>query len=192
MGCDFVYDIDRHAHSEFQFTHPVWGATISPEAYTARLSVSIHAPRVGCDNTNLRRMQSNSSFNSRTPCGVRLSALGYQEIEGRVSIHAPRVGCDYTAHTLQELFLEFQFTHPVWGATQPPIFEGLGRTVSIHAPRVGCDLSTVVSGRGTSVSIHAPRVGCDRTPPPSVNSMTEFQFTHPVWGATAMPKGTHK
>ena len=20
----------------------------------------------------------------------------------------------------------------------------------------------------------------------------EFQFTHPVWGATAMPKGTHK
>ena len=56
---------------EFQFTHPVWGATEEGTKDARGLSVSIHAPRVGCD-----------------------SALGYQEIESRVSIHAPRVGCD--------------------------------------------------------------------------------------------------
>ena len=33
----------------FQFTHPVWGATIRGRELIGILNVSIHAPRVGCD-----------------------------------------------------------------------------------------------------------------------------------------------
>ena len=35
---------------EFQFTHPVWGATEEGTKDARGLSVSIHAPRVGCDS----------------------------------------------------------------------------------------------------------------------------------------------
>ena len=100
-------------------------------------------------------------FNSRTPCGVRLSAVSlYVRVQkfqfthpvwgatdhprppqgrGRVSIHAPRVGCDLSMARQPSSRETFQFTHPVWGATTlvqrlPPWC-----MVSIHAPRVGCD-----------------------------------------------------
>ena len=36
---------------EFQFTHPVRGATQFNETMKQRISVSIHAPRAGCDQT---------------------------------------------------------------------------------------------------------------------------------------------
>ena len=62
---------NKREYSEFQFTHPVWGATDTPELGELSLVVSIHAPRVGCDPGRLREEQ-----------GIT------------VSIHAPRVGCD--------------------------------------------------------------------------------------------------
>ena len=56
-------------------------------------------------------------FNSRTPCGVRLSPdrISYKDTK-------------------------FQFTHPVWGATCLGVVARLPLLVSIHAPRVGCDV----------------------------------------------------
>ena len=33
----------------FQSTHPVWGATLELEETKAKMEISIHAPRVGCD-----------------------------------------------------------------------------------------------------------------------------------------------
>ena len=79
----------------FQFTHPVWGATIRLNSLSAKLQVSIHAPRVGCDYdaknwadlflefqfthpvwgetiTRIYMIRQITRFNSRTPCGVRL------------------------------------------------------------------------------------------------------------------------
>ena len=56
---------------KFQFTHPVWGATLLEEVNKREALVSIHAPRVGCD--------------------VLMGADSDTEL---VSIHAPRVGCD--------------------------------------------------------------------------------------------------
>ena len=64
--------------SSFQFTHPVRGATISPEAKHARLCVSIHTPRAGCDHS--------------ARCSAEHSLL--------VSIHTPRAGCDTLTMTL--------------------------------------------------------------------------------------------
>ena len=58
-----------------------------------------------------------SSFNSRTPGGVRLLLEKIRPISVVVSIHAPREGCD------EGLRLK---------AYKP-------QGVSIHAPREGCD-----------------------------------------------------
>ena len=60
----------------FQFTHPVWGATSALGYQEIEGRVSIHAPRVGCDFTSLYLLITESSFNSRTPCGVRPLQLG--------------------------------------------------------------------------------------------------------------------
>ena len=59
------------------------------------MTVSIHAPRVGCDAERLITILMTQGFNSRTPCGVRL-------------IYRPRQKMPVCL---------FQFTHPVWGAT---------------------------------------------------------------------------
>ena len=149
----------------FQFTHPVWGATDGRKQNDRRFYVSIHAPRVGCDGMSdggvieVKRFQFThpvwgatwhsgggsrpvACFNSRTPCGVRLSSsMTYAQIHN-VSIHAPRVGCDRSRLILTD----------VGG-------------VSIHAPRVGCDLICKPIKQNYYVSIHAPRVGCDMTAP---------------------------
>ena len=83
------------------------------------------------------------------------------------------------------MLLPFQFTHPVRGAT--PRFRLLctDALVSIHAPRAGCDVEDILSYDWTpEVSIHAPRAGCDKLIVNEFRHGKEFQFTHPVRGAT--------
>ena len=101
---------------QFQSTHPGWGATKINFRHLRQYSISIHAPRVGCDNRPTCIRWRDKHFNPRTPGGVRL--LEQFELLRRVhiSIHAPRVGCD-----------------GVRGV------ESCGNHISIHAPRVGCD-----------------------------------------------------
>ena len=102
----------------FQFTHPGRGATLLASHAFVPHSVSIHAPREGCDYLK--------------------DVL--REANRRVSIHAPREGCDgYLLHR-GICTLWFQFTHPGRGATQGSILLFSGYSVSIHAPREGCDL----------------------------------------------------
>ena len=125
-----------------------------------------------------------SCFNSRTPCGVRLYWLIFVNELSDVSIHAPRVGCDPNSPS--------------------PIY--CGKDVSIHAPRVGCDL--LAFGLPRRARRFNSRTPCgvrriyllEQPPGTSFNSRTpcgvrpksikmnksskEFQFTHPVWGAT--------
>ena len=139
---------------EFQSTHPVWGAT--------SWGLSIHAPRVGCDQLGPAPGLDRADFNPRTPCGVRLSRIfadnpvsidfnprtpfGVRQrryfgdcAKLHISIHAPRVGCDDEAPAKDAPSDKFQSTHPVWGAT-------------------------------TAVSVFS--------------AINGFQSTHPVWGAT--------
>ncbi len=128
--------------------------------------VSIHAPRVGCDGNHQYLRVSDGRFNSRTPCGVRLSY--YITWSSRIV---------------------FQFTHPVWGATGREYGTTSKDKVSIHAPRVGCDGNEGHSLREEwDVSIHAPRVGCDFKGAHIKPITGTFQFTHPVWGATSRSK----
>ena len=146
----------------FQFTHPGRGATHQSYRCGYNHAVSIHAPREGCDvGRNLIR-ENASSFNSRTPGGVRQSDIG-----------------------LPASWSRFQFTHPGRGATHLRSSSYDKSVVSIHAPREGCDKHYAnYSTKQTNVSIHAPREGCDLVAPGIRLSRAKFQFTHPGRGAT--------
>ncbi len=61
-----------HSIYQFQFTHPVRGATSIKTTVATVAQVSIHAPRAGCDQASQAGQVLSYSFNSRTPCGVRL------------------------------------------------------------------------------------------------------------------------
>ena len=160
-GCDFVAQINRYNYESFnsrtpggvrlkhilnhidkqwfQFTHPGRGATSQGgQSYTFS-SVSIHAPREGCDSSAPCYGDEGRSFNSRTPGGVR----------PRPSATSTRARSSFNSRTPGGVRLDavvkgveskaFQFTHPGRGATKdtPPPRQVEG--VSIHAPREGCD-----------------------------------------------------
>ena len=115
-GVRHIQRQDNGSRGWFQFTHPGRGATKTFRVTLPRRVVSIHAPREGCDSAVWLRVSSSrvfqfthpgrgatrsasrvasssSSFNSRTPGGVRLDdLLGGADLV--VSIHAPREGCD--------------------------------------------------------------------------------------------------
>ena len=80
------------------------------------LTVSIHAPREGCDGSKEAIPE-----------------------EAKVSIHTPREGCDSDKLDLSGDGKGFQFTHPGRGATNAAQCKWGVMGVSIHAPREGCD-----------------------------------------------------
>ena len=80
----------------FQSTHPARGATSSYLAYLTLRSISIHAPREGCD--------------------AEVVDLTIQYIL-KISIHAPREGCDPAHRGICPVKVIFQSTHPARGAT---------------------------------------------------------------------------
>ena len=70
-----------HYGRMFQFTHPGRGATKKVADKTKKKVVSIHAPREGCDSLScLSPLLLTTSFNSRTPGGVRHRAVRRLEL----------------------------------------------------------------------------------------------------------------
>ena len=104
-------DIER-----FQSTHPVWDATPAWSASPRARKVSIHASRMGCDDTQCHGRGRGPGFNPRIPYGMR-----------------PGIPASASAGD------GFQSTHPVWDATIGKAQSGLSDDVSIHASRMGCD-----------------------------------------------------
>ena len=162
------------------------GCDRSSRTETRGRTVSIHAPRVGCDRAAWRERQAHKRFNSRTPCGVRqilvVALLSSQPFQFTHPVWGATINDRLGCFVIQL----FQFTHPVWGATllerneqqemngfnsRTPcgvrLWRGAqavrSRVVSIHAPRVGCDSTSTRFDSKRFVSIHAPRVGCDAT-----------------------------
>ena len=144
----------------FQSTHPVWGATTTSGLARSFLIISIHAPRVGCDQSQVGGRGRMGDFNPRTPCGVRRPVF-YRHNSG----------------------WKFQSTHPVWGATpgSPGGFPAPG--ISIHAPRVGCDVTAFVLWHLDRFQSTHPVWGATGCIGPFL-CPERFQSTHPVWGAT--------
>ena len=160
MGCD-VPAYGYSSTSGVSIHAPRVGCDSNRWSIYAQYVVSIHAPRVGCDRDAINQAIAMLCFNSRTPCGVRLSGGGSRLEDLSFNSRTPcGVRPRYSAKQVTKIL--FQFTHPVWGAT--------------------CKYSG--GGWSTDVSIHAPRVGCDRYGRSNAGWLIKFQFTHPVWGAT--------
>ena len=157
--------LQERCQPEFQFTHPVRGATeMSLHRSPVRHEFQFTHPVRGATCLNSRLTLISQCFNSRTPCGVRQGT--------------------YLITTTSK---QFQFTHPVRGATNLYLVNTLHLLVSIHAPRAGCDRTSSLDISGVSVSIHAPRAGCDTKTSTYNSNGLLFQFTHPVRGATPHP-----
>ena len=167
----------------FQSTHPVRGATclVTPSSsaicyFNPRTpcgvrpchtlpampsqTISIHAPRAGCDLFISNFAIFYVHFNPRTPCGVR-QVTSYRD----------------------DATMQFQSTHPVRGATkQVGAFLGTGKFQSTHPvrgatfqawttfcrfsfqsthPVRGATVSLCALFKHQHISIHAPRAGCD-------------------------------
>ena len=79
-------------------------------------AISIHAPRVGCDRNLRITTWAQRDFNPRTPCGVR---HGTKWCSSRRFYFNPRTPCGVRPGEgwVSLEFVKFQSTHPVWGAT---------------------------------------------------------------------------
>ena len=156
----------------------------------SREHISIHAPLAGCDSSGVRSTQNIFNFNPRTPCGVRLlvvHSLGLvvdfnprtpcgvrpfcslsTKRRSKISIHAPLAGCDHIRRCM-----------------------AMETVISIHAPLAGCDLGRFDNRLFLYISIHAPLAGCDTVKLFSVRTLSTFQSTHPLRGATGIQASAH-
>ena len=150
----------------FQSTHPVRDATGFSARKRQPATISIHAPREGCDDTLTNA----------------INAIN-------ISIHAPREGCDsLTAMSLSESTV-ISIHAPREGCDKPWPLAIRSRKISIHAPREGCDhLTDTIAQTRIVISIHAPREGCDWADEMAQRDMVIFQSTHPVRDATTCRK----
>ena len=147
--------------------------------------ISIHAPRVGCDEYDKAEAEGLLYFNPRTPCGVRPKTAGWSLRASEFQSTHPVWGATKVyIGTMAEL--EFQSTHPVWGATEKGGKEMTDiQFQSTHPVWGATGPATKLTSMGL-ISIHAPRVGCDEAYERFNNEYAIFQSTHPVWGATTL------
>ena len=125
---------------KFQSTLPVWGATHQQSQKTQGRNISIHAPRVGSDLSDISANSGTGKFQSTLPVWGATLCFSMRTIVGGISIHAPRVGSDASSSGFMLLppyfnprspcgerrqgkaetrgTIKFQSTLPVWGATR--------------------------------------------------------------------------
>ena len=148
--------------SSFQSTHSLRSATRRHLRRVHPQNVSIHALLAECDMTFPPPNGRSSSFNPRTPCGVRL-----------------------LASQMLELTEPFQSTHSLRSATRLPGIGAAAKPVSIHALLAECDdMGQGAERPGTGFN---PRTPCGVRPDTGKGIAPEdlFQSTHSLRSATA-------
>ena len=160
--CDGQSSCPGNTRDRFQSTHSLRSATLSrpangwfhivsihallAECDGAKLyewmgnTVSIHALLAECDNISTIIHERTTSFNPRTPCGVRPSDC------------EPVPGID-----------KFQSTHSLRSATLEELLPVHDHAVSIHALLAECDPRSGAVPAFSPVSIHALLAECDVT-----------------------------
>ena len=156
---------DANDRGEFQSTHPVRGATIVAIDKVAEMTISIHAPRAGCDDLGcvVKIFVVGISIHApRAGCDDRRTHVSAATL---ISIHAPRAGCDRGAPYQRCRRARFQSTHPVRGATSADSRPVTSAAIfqSTHPVRGATPLCAGACRR-RRISIHAPRAGCDKCP----------------------------
>ena len=129
------------------------------------VSISIHAPRAGCDSSRSSSvLQTIRNFNPRTPCGVR--QYGQYATAASQQDFNPRTPCGVRLRAAES--------------------NNQHRDISIHAPRAGCDLGQLSTS--SPRSDFNPRTPCGVRPIAASASVRGFVFqsTHPVRGATRL------
>ena len=196
-------------HDRFQSTHLVWGATAHRANQNGVFSISIHAPRVRCDNQERARGPTDYLFQSTHLVWGATAVVA--SAARKESYFNPRTSCEVRliSKVLIVCGQEFQSTHLVWGATISYLHDILRK---IHFnPRTSCEVrhrrlpvrqlwlifqsthlvwgataTPMVGPRVVYISIHAPRVRCDITSYFKRRNIIIFQSTHLVWGATML------
>ena len=147
-------------------------------------TISIHAPRAGCDSAVTSVPPILTYFNPRTPCGVRPADAVVSTSD--FPYFNPRTPCGVRPPYRTTLCTACNFNpRTPCGVRQVPA-AGARRVVaiSIHAPRAGCDVADGAHRIQRGISIHAPRAGCDGIRQGRHLTVGQFQSTHPVRGAT--------
>ena len=149
----------------FQSTHSVRSATTGDFYLYRIVAVSIHALRAECDTVWAPPTMGDSSFNPRTPCGVRPKLYKHQDSTNM-----------------------FQSTHSVRSATMSRFMIVQLIKVSIHALRAECDLSPCLVPE--SWLRFNPRTPCGVRPFAFTDAdrAEAFQSTHSVRSATVFPR----
>ncbi len=172
------------AHTRrFQSTHPAWGATPDLNALVTIFKISIHAPRVGCDQCNAADDGNGRHFNPRTPRGVRLQPVTLPHRQRNFNPRTPRGVRQEFRHQIVENVV-FQSTHPAWGATiRQSAFIDFIKFQSTH-PAWGATLNQ--TQRLDSFRHFNPRTPRGVRPKAGTTAppFHPFQSTHPAWGAT--------
>ena len=155
--------VTKQFRNVFQFTHPVWGATPVTSLVVVFLSsVSIHAPRVGCDSLMKRLLMKIVLFQFTHPVWGATNYDTRRIKHTEVSIHAPRVGCDRIYCSASSADMGFQFTHPVWGATFLSI--SCERRLECFNSRTPCGVRLVIFQGHTQVRRFNSRTPCGVRP----------------------------
>ena len=149
---------------EFQSTLPAWGATPPPapaptsadfnprsprgerripKGYQFTTEISIHAPRVGSDNSFAFAESSSKEFQSTLPAWGATPSADCSFRRSQFQSTLPAWGATPCIARDRRL-CRFQSTLPAWGATEPMPADDCALVISIHAPRVGSDAVAIV------------------------------------------------
>ena len=168
----------------FQSTHPLRGAT--GRIRSPQRAIPHFNPRTPCGvRPRVQRAEGRDGhFNPRTPCGVRLPRI-IQDF-GRQDFN-PRTPCGVRLNNALSgySFVPFQSTHPLRGATRTPLVQPI-YDIDFN-PRTPCGVRREwenLRSEPNIISIHAPLAGCDRKVCSRCGTVTSFQSTHPLRGAT--------
>ena len=176
------------AAKKFQSTHPLRGATrILAGRERRACCISIHAPLAGCDCRLHAPARRDRNFNPRTPCGVRRARAPDRGRGGRISIHAPLAGCDFS-HKKSPFTAHISIHAPLAGCDAPK--EIIKRYTKYFNPRTPCGVRPSTARGSTAWTMYFnPRTlaGCDISRAGNWCTISTFQSTHPLRGATIYP-----
>ena len=131
--------LPRERVGSFQSTHSLRSATHWHQARFAFSIVSIHALLAECDPFGVVGLVKRTSFNPRTPCGVRQTCKCSVRLFQRFqSTHSLRSATEISLLTAC-LYIQFQSTHSLRSATSMVKAPRSCFSVSIHALLAECD-----------------------------------------------------
>ena len=105
---------------------------------TCETQISIHAPRMGSDNSAAPPAANSRNFNPRSPDGERQNAPILPGNAWKFQSTLPGWGATNPL-AASRISLRFQSTLPGWGATRRYLALFHRVAISIHAPRMGSD-----------------------------------------------------